>query len=275
MAALPTISIVTCSYQQGRFLDATMRSVLEQRYPALEYVVVDGGSRDNSVEVIRSHAPDLAWWVSEKDQGQTDALAKGFARTRGEVMGWLCSDDLLLAGSLERVGRFFAANPEVQWLYGDGLWIDAQGRLLRPKREMGWSSTVFLFDHNFLAQPSVFWRRGLWERAGGLQAQWDMAMDADLWLRFARHAPPRHLPEYLSAMRSYPEQKTRALQPAGRREDEALRQREAPRLAALPRAPVRLVARALRIGMKAARGGYGTAVPESHRAWLQRLEIAA
>lgn len=275
MATLPTISIVTCSYQQGRFLDATMRSVLEQRYPALEYVIVDGGSRDNSVEVIRSHAPALAWWVSEKDEGQTDALAKGFARTHGEIMGWLCSDDLLLAGSLERVGRFFAANPEVQWLYGDGLWIDAQGRLLRPKREMGWSSTVFLFDHNFLAQPSVFWRRGLWERAGGLQAQWDMAMDADLWLRFARHAPPRHLPEYLSAMRSYPEQKTRALQPAGRREDEALRRREAPRLAALPRAPVRLVARALRIGMKAARGGYGTAVPEAHRAWLQRLEIAA
>lgn len=272
-APLPKISLVTCSYQQGRYVEATLRSVLEQAYPALEYIVIDGGSRDGSTEVVRRHAERLAYWVSEPDAGQTDALAKGFARSTGDVMGWLCSDDLLLPGALDTVGRFFATHPGVDWIYGDALWIDAQGRPLRPKREMGWSSTVFLFDHNYLAQPSVFWRRGLYERAGGLQREWNLAMDADLWLRFARLSRPQHVQRYLSCMRYYPEQKTRALKPAGRKEDELLRRREAPRLSGLPRAPLRLLARGLRLGMKAARGGYTARVPADCLPWLRGLEI--
>lgn len=273
MSVLPRISLVTCSYQQGRFLPATMRSVLEQGYEALEYIVVDGGSRDGSVDTIRSQAGQLAWWVSEPDRGQTDALIKGFARSTGEIQGWLCSDDLLMPGALETVGRYFAAHPEVDWVFGDALWIDADGRALRTKKEMPWSRTVFLFDHNYLAQPSVFWRRSLYERVGGLQREWNLAMDADLWLRFARASRPRHLAQYLSCMRYYPEQKTRALKPAGRKEDEALRQREAPRLAALPRLPLRAAARGLRVAMKSLSGGYTAAVPRESLPWLAGLEI--
>jgi len=267
----PKISLVTCSYQQGRFLNATIRSVLEQNYPALEYIVMDGGSTDESLAVIQRHAPNLAYWVSEADRGQTDALAKGFERCTGDLMGWLCSDDLLLPGALETVGQFFVQNPTVDCVFGDAIWIDAVGSPIRPKKEMSWNRTVFLFDHNYLAQPSVFWRRSLYEKVGGLNRQWNLAMDSDLWLRFAQHTRPQHLAEYLSCMRYYPEQKTRSLKPAGRKEDEALRQREAPVLSRLPRAPTRALARVARIVIKGLHGGYGTRIPEHMLPWLETM----
>ncbi|HYD34412.1 MAG TPA: glycosyltransferase family 2 protein, partial [Methylophilaceae bacterium] len=138
------ISIVTCSYQQGRYLDATMRSVLEQENAEVEYIVMDGGSTDNSVEVIRRYEDQLRFWVSEKDKGQTDALIKGFNRATGDIMGWLCSDDLLLPGALELVSRYFEEHPEVDAVYGDSLWIDGDGNFIRPKKEMGFRRLAFL-----------------------------------------------------------------------------------------------------------------------------------
>jgi glycosyltransferase involved in cell wall biosynthesis len=271
--SLPSISLVTCSYQQGRFIESTLKSVLEQNYSALEYIVVDGGSQDTSVDVIQRHAAQLAYWVSEPDAGQTDALAKGFARSHGEIMGWLCSDDLLLPGALETVGRYFQSHPDVDWVFGDAIWIDGQGLPIRPKREMPWSRTVFLFDHNYLAQPSVFWRRRLFDKVGGLNRSLNLAMDSDLWLRFARCTSPRHLPTYLSCMRFYPEQKTRALRPAGRAEDDRLRRREAPLLSRLPHAPMHAFAKSLRVVRKALHGGYTAHVPDGISSWLRRMEI--
>ena len=271
--SLPTLSLVTCSFEQGRFIGATLKSVIDQRYPRLEYIVVDGGSKDGSVEIIRAYSHKLAHWVSEPDRGQTDALVKGFARSTGEVLGWICSDDLLLPGALEAVGRYFADHPQVDWVYGDAIWIDAKGAPIRAKREMPWSRHVFLFDHNYLAQPSVFWRRRLYDAAGGLNPNFNLAMDSDLWLRFSRIATPEHLPQYLSCLRSYPEQKTLALRPAGRREDELLRTREAPALAALPRAPMRALAKAFRVVSKSLVGGYTARVPAHLLPWLRQLEI--
>jgi glycosyltransferase involved in cell wall biosynthesis len=270
---LPTISLVTCSFQQGRFIGSTLNSVLHQQYPGLEYTVVDGGSTDTSVDTIRAHAAQLAHWVSEPDRGQTDALAKGFARSTGEVMGWLCSDDLLLPGALHAVGEWFAKHPQADWVYGDAIWIDGTGQPIRTKREMGWNRHVFLFDHNYLAQPSVFWRRRLYDAAGGLDRSFNLAMDSDLWLRFSRIAKPHHLARYLSCMRFYPEQKTRALKPNGMREDELLRRREAPTLAKLPRAPMHLLARAQRFAAKAVNGGYTATVPAHLLPWLRQMEI--
>ena len=267
------ISLVTCSYQQGKFLDATMRSVLDQQYRDLEYIVVDGGSRDESVEVIRRHEPHLAYWVSEKDRGQTHALRKGFDRATGDILGWLCSDDLLLPDALNRVAAYFEAHPEVDMVYGNALWIDAAGQYIRPKKEMPWHKFVFLYDHNYLAQPATFWRRSLYDKVGGLDESWNLGMDSDLWLRFAQHTQPRYLDTYLACMRDYPEQKTRALKPAGRTEDTKLREREMPLLASLPTKPLKWLARAGRIGVKLAHGGYQAQPPADCIAALDRYRI--
>jgi glycosyltransferase involved in cell wall biosynthesis len=272
LPARPCISIVTCSFQQGRFLEQAMRSVLDQDYPLLEYLVVDGGSTDGSVEIIRRHQSQLAWWVSEPDRGQTDALIKGFRRSTGDILGWLCSDDLLLPGVLHTVARFFATHRDVMAVYGDALWIDDSGRFLRPKKEMDFNHFVLLHDHNYIPQPSMFWRRELYEAVGGLNPDFDLAMDTDLWDRFAARTRIEHIPLYFSCMRYYPEQKTRSQKRGGSREGTAIRRRSAHPLAAhaLARPLLRLAARLMRVSSKALAGGYTARVPQEHLAWLRQ-----
>ena len=268
----PAISVVTCSFQQGRYLEHAIRSVLDQGYPRLEYVVIDGGSTDGSVEIIRRHASALTYWESQRDGGQTDALNKGFERCHGEIFGWLCSDDLLLRGALHTVAEYFHAHPEVMAAYGDALWIDAEGHFLRPKKEMEFSRFVFLHDHNYVPQPSMFWRRELYEAVNGLNAEFDLAMDADLWDRFSSLTAIGHIPQYLSCMRFHEGQKTRSRRSDGRREDRAIRDRNQP-LAARSRTLgvlLHLLARGVRFSAKALAGGYAARVPEEHLAWLQR-----
>jgi glycosyltransferase involved in cell wall biosynthesis len=248
-----------------------MRSVLEQDYPSLEYVVIDGGSSDGSPEIIRRYARALAYWVSEPDAGQTDALIKGFQRCSGDVFGWLCSDDLLLPGALRTVGDFFARHPEVMAAYGDALWIDAEGGYLRPKREMNFSRFVLLHDHNYVPQPSMFWRRSLYEAVGGLDPRFDLAMDADLWERFSAVTRVAHIPAYLSCMRYYAQQKTRARHGDALREDAVIRARDARRATTRPRQlALRLAARGLRVAAKLRAGGYAAPVPGEHLKWLRR-----
>jgi len=252
---LPDISIVTCSYQQGLFLDATMRSVLDQRYVNVEYIVIDGGSTDGSAEIIRQHADQLAYWVSEPDNGQTAALIKGFQHSTAEIQGWLCSDDLLLPGALKTVSLFFASNPDIDAVYGDSLWIDSAGHYLRPKKEINFNRFTFLFDHNYISQPSMFWRKKLYDKVNGLDASFNLAMDADLWERFSRHTKIAHIPQYLSCMRYYPEQKTRALRPKGIIEDRKIRQRSGYALSTLH--PILApIAKTQRVLMKMLVGGY-------------------
>ena len=273
MSSSLKISMVTCSYQQGKFIDATIRSVLDQGYSNLEYLIIDGGSKDESVSVIQRHEAALSYWVSEKDRGQTHALSKGFERATGDILGWLCSDDLLLPGALNRVATFFEQHPEVDFLFGNALWIDAQGQYIRPKKEMPWNKFLFLYDHNYLAQPAAFWRRSLFEKVGGLDESWNLGMDSDLWLRFAQHARPHYLDEYLACMRDYPEQKTRALKPAGRIEDAKLKNREMPALQHWPQPPLKWLARAGRIGVKLAHGGYWARPSSEMVTALNRYQI--
>lgn len=179
-----TISLVTPSYNQADFLDETIRSVLDQRYPALEYMVIDGGSTDASVDVIRRHEHGVAYWVSEHDRGQTDALNKGFHRATGDVVGYLNSDDLLEPGSLATVAQAFA-DPAVQWFCGGCSYVDERGRLLEQFSPLAPARPGDFFREGAqrIWQPSTFWRRSLFDRVGLPDASLHYIMDFEFWLR--------------------------------------------------------------------------------------------
>lgn len=208
-AKLPKISVVVPSYNQGRFLEATLLSLLEQHYPALELIVVDGGSTDDSVDILRRHAHRLTWWVSEPDAGQSAAINKGFAHSSGEIMAWLNSDDLCAPGALARVAGHFLKHPQTQAVYGDRVVIDAAGleigRWILPRhsrRVLRWA--------DFVPQESLFWRREAWEKAGGkLDESLRFAMDWDFLLRLAACGLKiQHYSGILGIFRVHAEQKT-------------------------------------------------------------------
>lgn len=269
------ITIITCSYQQASYLGYTLRSVIDQRYPNLEYLVIDGGSTDGSAEVIEGYAKHLAYSVSERDNGQSEALNKGFQRSTGEIVGWLCSDDLLLPGSLERVAAYFDAHPGVDAVYGNALLIDASGAPLRAKREMGFSPFTILYDHNYIPQPSMFWRRRLMDRVGALDQSLHLSMDADYWLRFAVHGTVRHIPDFLSCMRSHGRQKVFLDRSGVSSEAGRLRQRYANiGQTGVTAAVFRRYARLYRVAYRWLSGGYNYSVPEESVEWLKVLHRA-
>lgn len=219
MDCLPTISIVTPSFNQGQYLHEAIQSILQTNYPRLEYVVVDGGSTDDSVDILRHHHDKLAWWVSERDGGQYAAINKGFARTGGDVMAWLNADDKYMPWALEVVGEIFAGHPEVQWLTTFcPVTLDQRGRPTRcvPKKFSGPGFRLGAhlpgsgwLGAQFLQQESTFWRRSLWQRAGGqVDASLRLAGDFDLWLRFARHADLYGVETPLAGFRYHSQQKT-------------------------------------------------------------------
>lgn len=220
---VPTISIVTPSFNRKKYLAATMESILGQGYPELEYVVVDGGSTDGSVELIDERSEELAWSVSEPDSGPWEAINKGFVHTSGEVMGWLGSDDLLLPWSLSIVGELFSAFPQIEWLTtAFQSTCDENGRIVSCYYHTGYSREGFFRGRNlpgigapeavFIQQESTFWRRSLWERTGSrLDDSLQLAADFELWARF--HRAPATLyavATSLGAFRAHGDQKSQA-----------------------------------------------------------------
>ena len=223
---LPKITVVVPSYNQGGFLESTLRSVLDQEYPNLELIVMDGGSTDNSVEIIKKYADRIAYWVSEKDDGQTDALARGFSVSTGDIQCWLNSDDLHESGVLRKVAAYFQDHPDVDAVFGSTIWIDANDRPLRTHHEMPFVRFIWLYTYNYIPGMSMFWRRQVYERVGGLDPSFNLAMDADLWSRISRVGRIGHVRDVWSRMRFYPDQKNRALRDASNREDHSIRLRE-------------------------------------------------
>ena len=231
---LPKISIVTPSFNQGDYLEETLRSVLEQDYPNLEYIVMDGGSTDGSVDIIRKYADRISHWKSAKDEGQADAIRSGFARATGGILGWLNSDDTLARGTLSKVGEYFAAHSGVDLVYGDLNLVDMNGKLLytaRPLLRLG----ILVYENSFIPQQAMYWRRSLYERVGGVDPSLCFAMDFDLVVRFLLEgASVRKLPGVLANYRWHPAAKSSTIRDVLEKEVDELIHRHLPAAAAEP-----------------------------------------
>ncbi|MBN2047929.1 MAG: glycosyltransferase [Anaerolineaceae bacterium] len=199
-SAAKKVSIITPSFNQAGYLRETMKSVLSQDYPNLEYIVVDGGSTDGSVEVILDYADHLAWWVSEPDRGQSDGINKGFRHATGEYVGWLNSDDIYLPGTVARAAAALDANPDAAFVYGDVYSIDAHGKTFNTMKYGDWNLRD-LMRFSIIGQPAVFMRRELLEKAGFLDLQFHYLMDHHLWLRLAQMGEMVHVPEFWAKAR--------------------------------------------------------------------------
>jgi glycosyltransferase involved in cell wall biosynthesis len=184
----PTVSIITPSFNQAAYLEQTLCSVLEQSYPHIEYLVVDGGSTDASPAIIQRYAGRLAWWVSEPDHGQAEGINKGLQRASGEIIAWLNSDDLYTPGAVAQAVEMLRVNPQAGLVYSDVNAINGAGELINIMRYADWQLPN-LMQFNIIGQPGVFMRRSLLEQAGYLDANYHFLLDHHLWLRMARLAP--------------------------------------------------------------------------------------
>jgi glycosyltransferase involved in cell wall biosynthesis len=185
----PKIALVTPCLNSGKYLEHTIKSVLGQRYPQLEYVIIDGGSTDDTVDIIRKYESELSYWASEKDGGIYDALNKGFQKTSGEIMSWIGSDDMYHPKSFWTVAEIFSSFQDIRWLVGAATTYDEQGRAINVHESRRFVRYDFLDgDYQWLQQESCFWRRSLWEAAGSqLDTSLKYAGDFELWVRFFRH----------------------------------------------------------------------------------------
>jgi glycosyltransferase involved in cell wall biosynthesis len=203
-----SVSIITPSYNQGRFLERAIRSVLDQRgVGAFEYLVMDGASSDESVAILKRYSSELEW-VSEKDRGQADAVNKGLARAAGDIIGWLNSDDIFYTGAIAAARDFLTGHPDIDVVYGNGNHIDERERVLEPYPTENWDFER-LKERCFLCQPAVFFRRRVVERFGPLDIRWCYTLDYEYWLRLARGgARFAHIDRLLAGSRLHPETKT-------------------------------------------------------------------
>ena len=185
----PKISIVTPNYNNAKFLEQTIVSVLSQHYPNLEYIIIDGGSTDGSVDIIKKYEHQLAFWLSEPDNGVYDAVKKGFEHSTGDIMAWIGSDDIYHCGALFVVAEIFSTFHDVSWLSGCPTVYDELGRTVRVV-EGEYISRLNLLMCNckqYIQQESTFWRRSLYDKAGGVKTDYRLAGDFDLWMRFSRY----------------------------------------------------------------------------------------
>ena len=208
MTEWPLVSIVTPSLNQGRFIEDTIRSVLEQRYPRLEYVVVDGGSSDGTLPILQRYGGKLRW-VSEPDRGQGAAVNKGLRLTSGDIVGWLNSDDVYEPGAVAAAVDYLGQQPNTAMVYGDATHVDEKNEEIGPCAYVGpFDLDRLVHESDYIVQPAAFFRRSAFEAVGGLDESLHWGMDYDLWLKIARRFRIAYLPRKLARYRQTGQNKT-------------------------------------------------------------------
>jgi len=189
------VSIVTPSHNQSRYIEETIRSVLAQDHPQIEYLIVDGGSTDGTVDVIRKYQDRLAWWVSEKDGGQTDAINKGFGRAKGDVLAWINSDDTYEPHAVSAAVKYLQEHPEVGMVYGDCNYINAHGEVIGRFHSAQTNYRLLRRGYTHIPQQTMFFRTELWRQVAPLDPSFYFAMDYDLWTRLAARTAIKYVPQ--------------------------------------------------------------------------------
>ncbi|TAJ12534.1 glycosyltransferase [Marinilabiliaceae bacterium JC017] len=217
----PRVTIVTPSFNQGMFLERTILSVINQDYPNLEYIIVDGGSTDNSLEIIKKYEDRITKWVSEPDTGQSDAINKGFGMATGQVFNWLNSDDVLCPHAIKIVVDYYKRIPAIQVFYGDRIVIDQDDRVYKTVEGPSFNRRELKY-YIKIPQETVFFTRDIWEKERGLNEELHYTMDNDLWFRFVRHSDFKHIPFFLGAYREHYNSKSVEVFGSQKRNDKAM-----------------------------------------------------
>ena len=204
----PKVSIITPSYNQGRYIKRTIESVLSQSYENIEYIIMDGGSSDNTVDILEQYNDKLIW-ISEKDNGQTHAINKGINASSGEIIAYLNSDDVYLPGTIEKIVQEFNNRPDVDFLYGDFWGIDKDDNTLSKVKTIPFDNNILIYDANFICQPASFYRKRLFDAIGLFDDSLHFLMDYEFFLRAAKRRCVIQLyPDYLAAIRFHDDCKT-------------------------------------------------------------------
>lgn len=287
------ISLVTPSYNQAKFLEDCLLSVKTQAYPNVEHIVMDGGSNDGSVEILKAYSARAGWehlqWKSEPDKGQSDALNKALNVARGDIVGWLNADDRYRPSCFETVVRGFEKYPDADILYGDYTYIDESGRVWKLRREIEYNWFILHYLHMlYIPTPSSFYRRRIFEEGNGIDTKFDYAMDYEFVVRLAHEGYRfRHIPALLADFRLHPASKTGAHADKQRREHDAIGASYAPllrrirvkRLQRVVQLLLRIAARAWRYEQKLFRGYYfeqlGPSFLESSRPLTETRQMEA
>ncbi len=204
----PKISIVTPSFNQAQFLERAILSVLNQNYPNLEYIIIDGGSTDGSVEIIKKYEKYLTYWVSEKDDGQADAINKGFWMSTGEFVAWQNSDDIYLPEAFYKVVKKFSENPDADLVFGNRYAIDENENIIRDMRYVSFNYKSLLCEGSALSNQSAFWKKEVIDKVGLLDENFKFCMDYDFWVRAAKNSEFLLLRDYLGCFRNHRDSKT-------------------------------------------------------------------